>query len=102
MVRWSPKASITSPRILVEALAHIDSFNVMESRNGLYPFLLLGGHSSLQLPFLEYVTNEKHQWQVCIGVPYGTSLWQVADLKEQNGSYKIALTHAKKRNLKQN
>jgi len=27
MVRWSPKGSITSPK--AEALAHIDSFNVM-------------------------------------------------------------------------
>jgi len=97
MVRWSPKGSITSP-ILAEALAHIDNFNVMERRNGLYPFLLLDGHNSrFELPFLEYVTNEKHQWQVCIGVPYGTSLWQVADSKEQNGSYKIALTRAKKK-----
>jgi len=33
---------------------------------------------------------------VCIGVPYGTSLWQVADSKEQNGSYKIALAKYKK------
>ena len=90
MVRWSPKGSITS-LILAEPLAHIDSFNVMERRNGLYPFLLLDGHKSrFELPFLEYITSEKHLWQVCIGVPYGTSLWQVADSKEQNGSYKIA------------
>ena len=33
---------------------------------------------------------------VCIGVPYGTAIWQVADSKEQNGSYKIALARAKK------
>ena len=32
---------------------------------------------------------------VCIGVPYGTSLWQVADLKEQNGSFEIALLKIK-------
>ena len=41
-------------------------------------------------------------WQVCIWILYGTSLWQVADSKEQNGSYKIALTCAKKKDLKQN
>ena len=34
---------------------------------------------------------------VCIGVPYGTSLWQVADSKEQNGSFKIAISKAKKK-----
>jgi len=36
---------------------------------------------------------------ICIGVPYGTSLWQVADSKEQNGSYKIAIAKAKKQLL---
>ena len=60
MVRWSPKGSITSP-ILAEALAHIDSFNVMSRRNGLYPFLLLDGHNShFELRFLEYITSDKH------------------------------------------
>ncbi len=51
MVRWSPKGSITSP-ILAEDLAHIDSFNVMERRIGLYLFLLLDGHNSrFKLPY---------------------------------------------------
>ena len=36
---------------------------------------------------------------VCIGIPYGTSLWQVADSKEQNGSFKIAIGKAKQRLL---
>ena len=96
MVRWTPKGSITS-QILAEALQHIDSFNVFDRSNGKYPFLLLDGHQSrFEMPFLEYITNKDHEWQVCIGVPYGTSLWQVADSKEQNGSYKIALARAKK------
>ena len=96
MVRWSPKGSITSP-ILADALAYIDSYDVFKRSNDLSPFLLLDGHNSrFEIPFLEYITDERHPWQVCIGVPYGTSLWQVADSKEQNGSYKIALTRAKK------
>ena len=96
MVRWTPKGSITSA-ILAEALAHIDSYGVFDRSNGKSPFLLLDGHQSrFELPFLEYITDNKHEWQVCIGVPYGTSLWQVADSKEQNGSYKIALSKAKK------
>ena len=75
MVRWSPKGSITSS-ILVEALAHIDSFNVMDRRNEIYLFLLLDGHNfCFEPPFLEYSTNKEHLWQVFIGVPYGTSLW---------------------------
>jgi len=61
------------------------------------PFLLLDGHGSrFELPFLNYVTHTDHPWKVCIGVPYGTSLWQVADSKEQNGSFKIALSKIKK------
>jgi len=32
---------------------------------------------------------------VCIGVPYGTSYWQVGDSPEQNGCYKMALTSEK-------
>ena len=101
MVRWTPKGSITSA-ILAEALAHIDSYGVFDRSNGKNPFLLLDGHQSrFELPFLEYITDNKHEWQVCIGVPYGTSLWQVADSKEQNGSYKIAMSKAKKEFLEQ-
>ena len=40
-------------------------------------------------------------WVVCIGVPYGTCMWQVADSKQQNGSYKMALYKAKKYLLEQ-
>ena len=32
---------------------------------------------------------------VCLGVPYGTSYWQVGDSSDQNGSYKMAITKAK-------
>ena len=84
-------------QILADALEHIDRSNVFQRKDGKFPFLLLDGHQSrFELPFLEYITNKRHEWQVCIGVPYGTSLWQVADSKEQNGSYKISLARAKK------
>ena len=33
---------------------------------------------------------------MCIGVPYGTALWQVGDSKEQNGSFNIVMYRAKK------
>ena len=32
---------------------------------------------------------------MCIGVPYGTALWQIGDSKEQNGSFNMAITKAK-------
>ena len=96
MVRWSAKGGITS-EILADSLAHLDSFDLFDRENGKSPFLLLDGHNSrFQLPFLEYILNDAHRWTVCIGVPYGTAIWQVADSKEQNGSYKIALARAKK------
>ena len=42
------------------------------------------------------MNEKKTEWAVCIGVPYGTSLWQVGDSSQQNGAYKMALTVAKR------
>ena len=95
MVRWTLKGIINS-EILADALAHTDSYNVYKRKNDWFPFLFVDGHQSwFEIPFLEYITDKEHKWQVCIGVKYGTSLWQVADSKEQNGSYKIALARTK-------
>ena len=100
MVRWSKSGSITSI-ILRDALATMDHYQLFERTATQRPFLLLDGHHSrFEIPFLEYVTNADHPWMICIGVPYGTSLWQVADSKEQNGSFKIAISKAKQNLLK--
>jgi hypothetical protein len=32
---------------------------------------------------------------VCVGLPYGTSYWQVGDSTEQNGCFKMSMTKAK-------
>lgn len=78
-VTCSPKASITS-QLLADCLAYIDSFNVVKRQNGVKPFLLLDGHhSQFEVPFLEYIHDDNHAWVACIGVPYGTQWWQVAD-----------------------
>jgi len=54
---------------------------------------LLDGHGSrFELPFLDYVNSADTKWTVCIGVPYGTNLWQVGDSMQQNGAYKSRLT----------
>ena len=101
MVRWSPKGSITSD-ILRDAVKTLDHYKIFDRSDNKRPFLLLDGHGSrFNLPFMEYIVNESHPWVVCIGVPYGTSMWQVADSKEQNGSYKMALYRAKKELLEQ-
>lgn len=74
----------------------IDSHDVFgRSENNGVPFLLLDGHGSrTRLPFLEYITNQDHPWMVCIGVPYGTHIWQVHDSSELNGTFKIKLSKA--------
>ena len=100
LVQWSLSGSITS-EILVDTLATLDYHDVFQQCNGRKPFLLLDGHSSrFELPFLQYVTNTDHPWMVCQGVPYGTSLWQVADSSEQNGAFKTASSKFKEQSLK--
>jgi hypothetical protein len=77
-------------------LEAVDKLDVFDQLNGLNPFLLLDGHGSrFELEFLEYIHNEKTKWNCCIGLPYGTSNWQVGDSSEQNGCFKMALTKAK-------
>ena len=74
---------------------------VFNRSEGKRPFLLLDGHGSrLQLSFLEYIHSEQYPWVVCIGVPYGTALWQVGDSSQQNGAYKMALAQWKRETIK--
>ena len=44
-------------------------------------------------------SNKTTEWYVCLGVPYGTAYWQVGDSKEQNGSFNMAMTYAKRKLL---
>ena len=46
------------------------------------------------------MTDEDRTKESGIGVPYGTSLWQVGDSSEQNGSYKMACAKFKRRLFK--
>jgi len=78
-VRWSDNGSITS-KILRDALAELDNRNLFPRKDDLKPFLLVDGHGSrFELTFLEYILAPGTEWIVCIGVPYGTSYWQVGD-----------------------
>jgi hypothetical protein len=96
-VGTSPKASITS-QLLADMLGHMDKMNIWErTADGPTPFLLLDGHHSrMELPFLDYIMDAAHEWVVCIGVPYGTHIWQVADASECNGTFKMYITRAKR------
>ena len=65
------------------------------------PFLLVDAHGSrLSLQFLSYINDDKHKWSVCIGVPYGTYLWQVADAEQLNGELTRLFTIAKEKLLR--
>ena len=94
----SESGSITS-KLLGKMLLHMHNCHLFNRTDGVLPFLLLDGHGSrFELPFLEYINDmgeEGHKWRVCIGVPYGTSFWQVGDSAEQNGSFKMAMVQAK-------
>jgi hypothetical protein len=94
----SENGSITA-ELLVEMLKALDKLEVFDRSDGVPPFLLLDGHGSrFDYDFLKYINEPETKWNVCIGVPYGTSYWQVGDSNEQNGCFKMALTRHK-RNL---
>ena len=78
-------------------LKYIDDLQVFDrTTTGLNPFLLLDGHGSrFELDFLEYINREETKWVVNIGLPHGTSYWQVGDSTEQNGCFKMALAREK-------
>ena len=74
----------------------MDRRNLFPRNDGVKPFLLLDGHGSrLEYPFLQYINKEEDYWVVCLGVPYGTALWQVGDSKQQNGTFNVAMTKGK-------
>jgi hypothetical protein len=79
-------------------LAHMDGLKIWEQTDDSpTPFLLLDGHHSrMELPFLDYIHNQEHPWAVCIGVPYGTHIWQVANASECNGCFQMCVTRTKR------
>jgi len=82
--------------LLTAMLKYIDDKQVFDCSTGLNPFLLLDGHGShFELEFLEYINCKESKWEVNIGLPYGTSYWQVGDSTEQNGCFKMALAREK-------
>jgi hypothetical protein len=52
--------------------------------------------SCFDLNLLEDINNPANPWSLCIlGMPYGTSYWQVGDSSQQNGSFKLNIGKAK-------
>jgi hypothetical protein len=93
----SERGGIT-PEILAATLAKMDELVSFPRSEGVPPpFVLLDGHSSrFQPQFLKYITDPRHTWEVCLGLPNGTHVWQVGDSKQQNGSFKRLLILAKR------
>ena len=98
LIAFSESGGI-SGEILTNIFRHLDNLDIYKADrdDGLIPFVLLDGHQSrFDLEFLKYINGEDHRWNVTLGVPYGTALWQVGDSSEQNGKFKMLLTEAKK------
>jgi hypothetical protein len=78
--------------LLTAMLRYIDDKQIFNCSTGINPFLLLDRHGSLfKLEFLEYINCKEKKWEINIGLPYGTSYWQVGDSTEQNGCFKMVL-----------
>ena len=93
----SELGSITAAELLLRMLAQIDALELFDCSDGINTLLIVDGHSSqFECSFLEYINSPLTPQSVCIGVPYGTSYWQVRDSLEQNGSFKMELTVAKR------
>ena len=91
----SPHGGITGT-LLTDMLRYMDELALFPRTNDLMPLLLLDGHGSrFDLEFLQHINNKDHEWSACIGVPYGTHLWQVGDASSMNGTFKIGITKAK-------
>ena len=96
--RWSKKGVITTD-ILVDILKALNERHIFDEdrENGVKPLLLVDGHGSrFELPFLRHISDEVYEWTVVIGVPYGTTIWQVGDSPEQNGAFNMASVAIKK------
>jgi hypothetical protein len=92
----SPNGSINDD-ILVKIFKTLDEMGIYERGEGLpQPCVVLDGHDSrLSMKVIDYITNPEHTWNLALGVPYLTHIWQVGDSSEQNGSFKIAFSKAK-------
>jgi hypothetical protein len=94
-VTCSKNGSITS-QLLTSTIAKMDEHSLFDRSAGIHPFLLCDVHGTrFEEPFLKYTLEADRPWTCCIGVPHGTSVWQLGDSPEQNGTFKIESKKAK-------
>eukprot|EP00957_Ditylum_brightwellii_P078571 5973832-Ditylum_brightwellii.AAC.2 len=58
-------------------------------------------HTRFNMAFLEYASNSITTWNICIGVPKCTGIWQVGDTKQQNGDCKVGQYEWKEKLMKE-
>ena len=86
------ESGLITAKLLADMLRYLDKYNIFDCSDGVPPFLILDAHGSrFDLQFLEYINLPLHKWNVCIGVPHGTSYWQVGDSTKQSGVLQNAL-----------
>ena len=100
-VTTSKKGGMNS-KILTALFKYMDDLELFPRIDGgPIPFVLIDGHGSrFGLEFLTYINDPKHKWCVCLGLPYGTHKWQVADSEEQNGAMRCSIGKVKRDRLK--
>lgn len=78
-------------------LRRLDTLGIFDNDVRQCSMLLLDVHRSLLgIDFLDYIMYKNHYWTVCTDIPYARHMWQVANLAEQNGCFKMALTRQKR------
>ena len=97
-VTTSQKGGMNS-KILTALFRYMDEQDLFPRKpNGPLPFVLIDGHGSrFGIEFLSYINDPQHLWYVCLGLPYGTHKWQVADSEEQNGAMRCSIGNIKKK-----
>ena len=84
-----PEIGVILGHILTNILKHLDDLKLYDNdrENDVIPLMLVVVHvSCFRLYIFQYICDKNHKWTVVFGVPYETSLWQVGDSEEQNGT----------------
>jgi hypothetical protein len=93
LVQYSLHGGIT-PTILINCLKLMDDLKLFPRVDNKKPFVLLDGHDSrFNLEFLKYIRDDSHPWSICIGVSYGTHLWQLATPRPKTEITNITSTY---------
>jgi hypothetical protein len=101
-ITCSKNESITS-QLLTNMLKKMEDLMLFDRNDGVNPCILCDAHGTrFKEPFLEYIHESDTPWGCFIGVPYGTSLRQSGESKEQNDAFKIQSKKSKSETVRAN